>query len=274
MKAFLVKKFQKFLILVEKFSIRIYLLVINIVFILVRSPVYISYCEKNLRYFAFDKSLKKRFFFLIPSRATGFIRGFNTRFKGISSNYLLDDLNFSHEDLVIDVGANIGDLKGYLNINGFGETRYHAFEPSKEEFDTLKLNAQSSKLNNIGCWNESGTREFFISSENADSSFERPSSKIESIEIMRVTRLDEIYNEKIKLLKMDGEGCELEILEGCADIFRHIEYISVDAGYERGIDNLCTFPEVSNILYSNGFFIEKFQARGRVCGLFKNSNYP
>ena len=70
---------------------------------------------------------------------------------------------------------------------------------------------------------------------------------------------------------MDGEGCELEILQGMENILSNIEFISVDAGYERGINNECTFKDVSNYLYQHGFILDDFQSTGRILGLFRNS---
>lgn len=85
-------------------------------------------------------------------------------------------------------------------------------------------------------------------------------------------RSDGFLDEEIKLLKIDEEGCELEILQGCLGILPKIQYISVDAGYERGTLELCTFAEVSNYLYENGFYLEGFRSESqRVLGLFKNT---
>ena len=48
-------------------------------------------------------------------------------------------------------------------------------------------------------------------------------------------RLDNIFlDKKIKLLKIDAEGSEPEVLNGTLGIIKNIEYISVDCGAERG----------------------------------------
>ena len=271
MKLKLITLLQKFLSISEKISPYLFLLVVNLVYLTINKRVLIRLEKKTNSYYAYDKDLQKKHFFLIASRATGFIRGLERRFLGMAKNYMIDDLDYNDGDIVVDVGANIGDIKGFTDLLK-KEIHYYGFEPSANEFNILKKNCGDGKAVNKGCWYEEGVLKFFVSSESCDSSFEEPSSQIESIEEVKVIRLDEFFNENIKLVKMDGEGCELEILQGCENIFSRIEYISVDAGYERGKENLCTFTEVSNYLYSNGFILQNFQAKSRVVGLFRNHN--
>ena len=60
---------------------------------------------------------------------------------------------------------------------------------------------------------------------------------------------------KIKLLKVEAEGYEPEILEGIGSMLKKIQYIAVDGGYERGIINEQTFTDITNYLLHNGFEI-------------------
>ena len=46
--------------------------------------------------------------------------------------------------------------------------------------------------------------------------------------------LDSFNIKNVKLLKIDAEGYEPEVLKGSLDTFNEIEYISVDYGNERG----------------------------------------
>jgi len=271
MKLKLVIFLQRFLSIAERISPYLFLLVVNFVYLIINRRVSIKLDRTTNSFYAYDKDLHKKHFFLIASRATGFIRGLERRFLGMARNYMIEDLDYRDGDIVVDVGANIGDIKGFVDLLK-NEIRYYGFEPSINEFNILKKNCGDGIAVNRGCWYEEGVLKFFVSSQSADSSFEEPSAQIESIDEVEVIRLDEFFNENIKLIKMDGEGCELEILQGCKNIFSKVEYISVDAGYERGQENLCTFTDVSNYLYSNGFVLQNFQAKSRVCGLFRNNN--
>lgn len=89
-----------------------------------------------------------------------------------------------------------------------------------------------------------------------------------SVEVESIT-LDSLNLEKIKLFKIDAEGYEPEVLQGAINSFPQIEYISVDYGNERGVENKSTVVEVTNFLYNSGF---KLIAEGAVrkVGLFQN----
>jgi len=74
------------------------------------------------------------------------------------------------------------------------------------------------------------------------------------------------------LLKLEAEGGEPEVLMGCIEILQNIDYISADLGFERGVSEENTFPEVINFLLYNGFNVVKAIApSGRNTVLFKNS---
>ena len=63
--------------------------------------------------------------------------------------------------------------------------------------------------------------------------------------------LDSLTLNKIKLLKIDAEGSEIEVLKGGINTLGKIEFIAVDMGPEKGLHSLNTVSEVTN------FFIEK-----------------
>ena len=86
-------------------------------------------------------------------------------------------------------------------------------------------------------------------------------------------RLDKKVDlEKIKLLKIDAEGYEPEVLEGSEKLFKKIEFITVDFGAERGINQNMTIIEVNNILLKNNFEMINF-SNFRLIGLYKNTSY-
>lgn len=114
-------------------------------------------------------------------------------------------------------------------------------------------------------------RESFISVllEQIHHSFEPP--KHESTEIMSVTRLDVLETRKIKLLKLEAEGGEIEVTLGALGILPNICYISADLGFERGVHQENTIAQVTNLLLENGFSMAKAIApSGRMTFLFKN----
>ena len=76
-------------------------------------------------------------------------------------------------------------------------------------------------------------------------------------------------NQHIKLLKIDAEGAEPEVLRGCEGIKQNIDYISVDCGAERGQGQETTFVEVVKIMNKYNFEIIDINQR-RLITLFKN----
>ena len=49
---------------------------------------------------------------------------------------------------------------------------------------------------------------------------------------MRLDSIESLKNRNIKLLKLEAEGAELQVLYGCKNILNNIEYISADIGFE------------------------------------------
>ena len=93
---------------------------------------------------------------------------------------------------------------------------------------------------------------------------------------MEVIRLDQLMNElkldKIKLLKLEAEGFEPEILIGAGDRLKDIEYIAIDGGYERGISEEETFTTLTNFLIKKDFeILDIYFPWYRA--LFKNSKF-
>ena len=97
-----------------------------------------------------------------------------------------------------------------------------------------------------------------IATSNGDSSLIKPKNFQETIKV-EVIRLDQLMNElkleKVKLLKLEAEGFEPEILIGAGERIKDIEYIAIDGGYERGIEEEQTFTTLTNYLIKKDFEI-------------------
>lgn len=195
-------------------------------------------------------------------------RGVINRGLDLGHAYHLDRISFSPGDLIVDCGANLGDLKLYFDYINAG-IEYLAFEPSKTEFICLEKNTHPSTCYNLGLWNCKTTLEFFQSSANGDSSF-IPSQKIEDVYKIDVVRLDEIISRDVKLLKLEAEGAEPEVIMGCENLLEKIEYIAADLGPERGLRSENTVPFVVNYLLSRNFEVLHF-TENRCLFLFQNT---
>ena len=216
------------------------------------------------RYLLIEKGISNYF---IKERAHLYLKGAIDRSTSLANSYGLYLIEFMHGDIIIDVGANNGDLLPY-----FKNQTYTGFEPSPEEFELLDRNSKyysTANVYNYAIGNSESEVFFYISSAGANSSIFEPVTFTTRIKVKQI-RLDEFFNDtKIKLLKIDAEGAELEVLQGCQNILYCIEFISVDAGFEKGINSNLTAPEVFDFLYLNGFHLINEASYTRY--LFKNS---
>ena len=74
---------------------------------------------------------------------------------------------------------------------------------------------------------------------------------MESIIQVKQRKLDELIDGPIKLLKIDAEGAELEVIKGSRGLMESVEFIAIDLGFEKGVKQESTAPPVFEFL--NGY---------------------
>ena len=164
----------------------------------------------------------------------------------------------------------MGDLNIFFDHYNYVD--YVGYEPNPLDFICLKNNVGIDKCKNLGLWKSSITVKFYVNDKHASSSFIEPPNYTKIINIPAVTLASEYPNRKIKLLKLEAEGAEPEVLYGASTILRNIHYISADVGPERGKFEESTQYEVEEFLSKNNFVIErKNQFRKTI--LFRNLLY-
>ncbi len=198
-------------------------------------------------------------------------KGFEKRKERLKSGYLLTELDFQDNDIIIDVDANNGDF--YLCFDK--KIKYYGIEPSPKVFSNLEYNVKNQILINKGVWKTSEKQiEFFLNDESGDSSIISIKNFTKKIIIETIT-LDEIIdsiNKPIKLIKIEAEGAEPEVLEGLKKNLSKVNYITVDCGFERGVAQTSTIANCLNYLLNNNFEIIKV-GHLRLAILLKNNNY-
>jgi FkbM family methyltransferase len=212
-----------------------------------------------------------------PRRLALFYRGFWSRNAILVGEYGLDliDLNGG---IMIDIGANMGELAFWAKNKNLS---YIGFEPDPSAFQSLSANLSSMgdskavklKGHNIALGDRSGTIEFFIATESADSSFIRPITKknLKSVNV-NIEILDDYIEElggHLTLLKIEAEGAEPEIISGGDKMIRKAMWISIDCGPERqGEDTAVT---CLNAIIDKGFILHWCNLQRGVF-LLKNTN--
>ena len=235
----------------------------------------------NLKEIEFDKELstykvsdgERSLYLAKRERIYRYQDGLSLAVERVGLSYSLNHIQFMPGDVVIDCGANIGEVGLYLKDVLAKEVSYHAFEPSVEEYECCLLNHPNCSINNLGLWETEGTLIFYNKNETGDSSLfeiENYTSKT----TVDVTTVDDYIKSrgvsKVKLLKLEAEGAEPEILSGCTKSLARIEYIAADVGPERGLSEETTISDIVTLLYSNGFEIV---AGKRFRILFQNKHF-
>jgi FkbM family methyltransferase len=154
------------------------------------------------------------------------------------------------------------------------DIRYIAIEPSPADFRALEANVTSGQLHLAAASDAEGESDFFVNSTDGDSSLLLPSTgSVETIRVQTV-RLDALLQgeHRIRLLKVEAEGFEPEVLVGSEGILSKVEFIAVDGGPERGPNEDTTIEFAINFLTNHGFTIMKLDVvSGMGRALFKNS---
>jgi len=198
-------------------------------------------------------------------------KGFQKRIQELKSSYLIKKINFMDNDIIIDIGANNGDF--YLCFEK--KIKYYAFEPSPAVFSNLIYNVKKQELFNKGVWKSSDKNiTFYLSDEFGDSSILPIKNFSQKVKI-ETTTLDIIFNninKPIKLLKLEAEGSEPEILEGLKQNINQVNYITIDCGFERGNEQSSTISDCSNYLIRNNFKMIDFSSE-RTVALYENQNF-
>ena len=113
---------------------------------------------------------------------------------------------------------------------------------------------------------------FYLDDENADSSAIKISNYTSKINIKTIT-LDTLLKKidnPVKLIKLEAEGAEIEILKGLNQNLHKVAYITIDCGFERGIEKQSTLKECLNYLLKKNFEIIDFSTK-RIVILLKNN---
>ncbi len=233
-----------------------------------RWPMAISIKEQSIKV---EDSHGDTIFVGEPERIQRFKRGIKSKVEKVAANYMLQSIGFETGDIIIDCGANIGEIGIYLKQF---HIQYHAFEPALNEFEANLKNNPQGTINRYALWKEETTLTFYNKNDTGDSSLFEINDYASKVTVQTKVLDDYIQQKnlaKIKLLKLEAEGAEPEILEGALKSLEKIQYISVDCGPERGLNQTTTFVEVVNTLTSHGFKVKGIE-QGRLVVLFKNTN--
>ena len=264
---FLTKKFISLVInILVFFPDWLFCFVWNLILLMINNSVRISLIKDD-RLLVKDKIQsieivhKKRFEF--------YLQNISKRLDHISYEYMLDSVKFSPGDIIVDCGANVGELIYSFHQKNIA-INYIAFEPESSSFSSLTMNTnqfENSISHKIALSDFEGNVDFFIDSLGGNSSLEYFGNN-EKVSI-ETKKLDSYNLKNIKLLKVEAEGHEEEVLKGALKSINYTEFISVDYGPEKGTNQESTISQVIKLLHDNNFQLVQ-SSKHRQIGLFKN----
>ncbi len=144
-----------------------------------------------------------------------------------------DILKLGGDETIVDLGAYDGDT--IREFTGFTNGKYrhiYALEPDAKSFRKLCKNTENMTdidLYNMGAWSKRDTL-IFDSRSGRNSKFSSSGTPVE------VTDVDSLIGEKITLLKMDIEGCELQALNGSEKTIKKYKPKLYVCAYHRNED--------------------------------------
>ncbi len=140
----------------------------------------------------------------------------------IGDEYGIKTIDFGRNDVVLDIGANIGCVSIFL-AKKYPKTKIYAFEAHPVNYQSLIHNIKINDVHNIVAFNKAvfseSNKVLMISLDEkntgASSCFINKGGKELSVPTIS---LDDIINDfnitELKLLKIDCEGAEFDIIEG------------------------------------------------------------
>lgn len=179
---------------------------------------------------------------------------------------LLNDYNI---DVVIDVGANIGQYGSELRNIGY-KGQIISFEPTSEAFSKLeKVSSKDSfwQVHNLSLGERDGESTINISKNSVSSSILKdlpqltnsaPEATFVTTETITINKLDSLFSklnlkDKNIYLKIDTQGYEKMVLDGSENSLKYIKGIQIEMSLIPSYEGSLTFEEMSNFLKSLNF---------------------
>jgi FkbM family methyltransferase len=178
-------------------------------------------------------------------------------------------INNYNINVIIDIGANIGQYGGEMRSLGF-EGEIYSFEPMKEAFKKLEKNAKNDslwKVFNCSIGEKDGQTTINVAKNSVSSSLlenlpqlteSAPRAKFVEKETIEIKKLDTIFeslNIKNKniYLKIDTQGYEDMVLQGAENSLRFIKGIQIEMSLIPSYKGAITFDIMKTKLNNLGF---------------------
>jgi FkbM family methyltransferase len=207
-----------------------------------------------------DKYTDYKIFNSRPQRLLRYSNGIKHLCDSILLSYHLTELVFPDKAIIIDIGANVGEVS-YAVLKKNSTLKIIGIEPDPKDFKDLKNNviSSSSVLINSAVTDFSGSIQMFLNNNFGDTSAFDTENSVGTM-ISSCVSLDDIYSKYINsknifLVKCEAEGLEPEVLSGGKLALSNTIYVCCDTGPERAGEY--TFEQTHKILTDLNFRLLK-----------------
>jgi FkbM family methyltransferase len=175
-------------------------------------------------------------------------------------------------DLVFDIGASDGGFA--RKIKGlYPNTELHSFEALPNSFERLIQRCGEFKNfypNNIALSDKEGEIEFFLCEDSTGSSSMLEmtdihkqayphTAKNKSLKVKSITLDDYVIKNQLNtesktiLMKLDVQGAEKIVLNGCENTLKDVNYIFCEINFVETYKGCVLFPELNKMVEDKGF---------------------
>lgn len=183
----------------------------------------------------------------------------------LCTNYLMHSGILKEGDVVLDIGANIG-YYALAEAKLVGETgKVYAIEPVASNFQLLQKNVNLNKFSNVETFqyavgDKNEMADIFVSNMSNLCAVNKDAVGGEIVEVQPVSMItiDEFIKDKKtpKLIRMDVEGYEYEILKGMKDTLKEDIKILMELHPQPGFMHPNKLQELYQILEKNNFRVK------------------
>jgi FkbM family methyltransferase len=187
--------------------------------------------------------------------------------------HLPDFLQSRQIDLVLDVGANIGQFASALREDGYrGDIL--SFEPVRSVFQTLQKRARGDarwEARNLALGDAAGRAVIAVSEDTVYSSLKEPTStgrrldsriaatRTEEIELVRLDDIFEPFRSRNVFLKIDTQGFERQVLAGAASALKLVKGVQLELPIVHLYRETWTLIEAIEHMANFGFIISQIE---------------
>lgn len=171
--------------------------------------------------------------------------------RELVDTYQLDGFTASDGDVILDIGAHVGIVSIYLAKRWPG-ARIYAFEPVSENYARMERNIKANAVTNVKAFQLAvsgngrslrlrGDLRLNSGGISAYAGGNGRVWKVASVTLRQIFTSLEI--ERCRLLKIDCEGAEYEILESAGELLKKVDYLAGEFHVNTRLERMGYSPQ-------------------------------